>query len=298
MGIATLVKSAEINAPGLHVLTEDKLQQLHGILLEMMNDIARLCQKNNIDWTLIGGSALGAVRHKGIIPWDDDIDIAMLRKDFEIFKVVFPGELSNKYELKLPGDEGYLYHFPKIYRKGTTVQNIQSAEGTLECVSIDLFVMESVSDNRIVRTLHGLLCTALLVTVSAMRMKQCKNNLLKYGANSKQLCNAVERRATFAVFFSFFTLEQWLETAESVFSLCKDNSSKWIAIPSGNKHFFGELFLREKMCTLKHIKFEGEEYRIIEDTDYYLRHMYGTEYLKIPEEKEREKHVYVQFDIS
>lgn len=298
MGIATLTKSAELLSPELHVVTDDELQQLHHVLLDMMNDIADVCKEHNIPWILTGGSALGAVRHNGFIPWDDDIDISMFREGFERFKTVFPEKYSDKYELTIPGDAGYLYHFPKIYRKNTTALNIQSAQDTEECVSIDIFIMENASNSTAVRTLHGFLCTVLLMIVSVMRMKRCEHNLLKYGANSKKLCTAVKRRAFFAAFLSFLSLEQWLKITDKSFSLCKDINSEHIVIPSGNRHFFGELFLRKKMCTIKAIDFSGNPYFVPEDPDYYLRIRYGEEYMKIPPETDKEQHAFIQFDLG
>ena len=66
------------------------------VLLEMLKDIDALCKKHNIRYWLTGGSALGAVRHKGFIPWDDDADIGMLREDYEKFQRVVH-ELGDAY---------------------------------------------------------------------------------------------------------------------------------------------------------------------------------------------------------
>ena len=57
-------------------------------LLEMLKDIDKVCQKHQIPYWMSGGSALGAVRHQGFIPWDDDMDIAMMREDYEAFQKV------------------------------------------------------------------------------------------------------------------------------------------------------------------------------------------------------------------
>ena len=75
-----------------HYLKENKmkkieLEELKQIELDMMQEIDNVCQSNGIHYYMVGGTLLGAVRHKGFIPWDDDIDIAMPRKDFERFCV-------------------------------------------------------------------------------------------------------------------------------------------------------------------------------------------------------------------
>lgn len=295
MGIATLIKSAQINSPELHILTNEELKSLHGLLIEMMNDIAKICAENEICWMLGGGSALGAVRHKGFIPWDDDMDLNMPRGDFEKFKTVFPGKFAEKYELKTPGDSGYLYHFPKIYRKDTVLQNIQSPKNGQECISIDIFIMENTSNSKLLRTMHGMGCNALLLIDSIVRMGMCKENLLKYGANSPRLCKAVKKRAFFSIFFRFLRLEQWLKISDKVFALCNNSDSDYITIPSGNGHYFGELFLREKMQMVKEAVFEGESYFLPADPDYYLGIRYGKDYMKIPAKNEREQHIFIKF---
>lgn len=75
-----------------------------------------LLRENDISWCLSGGSILGAVRHGGFIPWDDDIDIFMTRKNFEKLYRIFPKE-NCEYEIRRPGDKGYLLHYPQIIKK-------------------------------------------------------------------------------------------------------------------------------------------------------------------------------------
>ena len=61
------------------------LEEIHKIDLKIAKEFIRICQKHNLTYYIIGGTFLGAIRHKGFIPWDDDMDIAMPRKDFNIF---------------------------------------------------------------------------------------------------------------------------------------------------------------------------------------------------------------------
>ena len=74
---------------GKVVRLADTLKRLQNVELDMLKDIIEVADRNCVNYSLSGGSVLGAVRHKGFIPWDDDIDINMPRKDFERFKHVF-----------------------------------------------------------------------------------------------------------------------------------------------------------------------------------------------------------------
>ena len=297
MGIATLSKSAKLMHEDLYILSNEELQKLQCLILEMTSDFATICDENDIKWSLSGGSILGAVRHRGFIPWDDDIDIVMFREDFEKLKKVFPGKYDDLYELKLPGNKDYLYHFPKIIKKNTTAQSIQSSN-IKENISIDIFIIENTYNNRLFRLLHGIFSTVLLAVDSFVRMDKCKENLLKYGSQSKELCNEVKRRVFFAKLFKFISMEKWLVLSDKVFSMCKNTSSKKVVIPSGNKHYFGEIYERNKLNKVVRAAFENKVFFIHEEADYYLKIRYGDDYMTPPDGNSKEQHIYIKFDFN
>lgn len=98
-------------------MRELSIEEVKRIELEITEDIARFCEENGIDYFLCGGSMLGAVRHKGYIPWDDDIDISMTRENYEKFVKTYH---SDKYQLCYTGgEEDFFLPFAKVYDKRT-----------------------------------------------------------------------------------------------------------------------------------------------------------------------------------
>ena len=103
---------------------DNDLKHLQNVELMILKDVIDFCDKHNINYYMYAGSALGAIRHKGFIPWDDDIDIILFRKDFEKF-LSLASKLDSKYGLLSFNQENYPYPFLKVFLKGTVLQKVK-----------------------------------------------------------------------------------------------------------------------------------------------------------------------------
>ncbi len=296
--IGSLLKLIDGEAVGLHTLTDEELTAVQRTLTGMLQDLSDVCEEHGISWCLCGGGALGCVRHKGFIPWDDDLDIFMMRSDYEKFKKIFPETLAAGYELRDPGEDGNLFHYPRYYKKGTKARVLQSDEYGGNSLFIDIFLLENTYDNKLRRYLHGIRCSWFLFVDSDVRLARCRDTILKYGGQNEELVKELRRRMFFSRFFRFRSLEEWLRRSDRCFSKVKNDASRYVVCPSGALHYFGELFDRAKMTDLIKMPFGDTEFYIMRDYDYYLKKRYGENYMTPPPEGEKERHHYIEFDLG
>lgn len=129
------------------------LEKHQSMLLEMLSDVDDICRQHEIEYMLFSGTMLGAVRHQGFIPWDDDLDIIMLRSDYERFLSVARGELDARYYLQKEFSEHWPMFFSKLRRNHTACieRYIPKDEKTHLGVYIDIFPCDNLSDNKIMR---------------------------------------------------------------------------------------------------------------------------------------------------
>lgn len=125
------------------------LERLHGVQLEILNDFINVCEKYQLTYFAVYGTAIGAVRHQGFIPWDDDIDVGMLREDYNRFFEVFQKELGEKYALLTPEiDDRYACTVTHIQKKGTKFISEMSQDLKCEqCIFMDIFPFDYVADD-------------------------------------------------------------------------------------------------------------------------------------------------------
>lgn len=144
-----------------YVLTSDELKQIQNIQKELIAEIDRICTKCGIQYNMVGGTMLGAIRHKGYIPWDDDADIGFLRTEYEKFREACKTELdAEKYYMQdLRDTEGYRWGYGKLRRKGTEFIRLNQEFMPYEQgIFIDLMPFDNVPDNEVLRRVHFFQC--------------------------------------------------------------------------------------------------------------------------------------------
>lgn len=156
-------KSMDITSKEIQ-LTSKQLRQMQLIQLEILIEFDRICRMNGIKYSLDGGSLLGAIRHKGFIPWDDDIDVIMLRSEYERFFQVCKNDLDNdRFFLQdHTTDSYYRLGYSRMLRKNTVYlraghEHMNYRRG----VFIDIFVLDNVPNSTISRKIHQFTCYCL-----------------------------------------------------------------------------------------------------------------------------------------
>lgn len=142
-------------------MTPQELKKLQQIQMELIAEVDRICKKCDIRYNMVGGTMLGAIRHKGYIPWDDDADIGFLRSEYEKFREACKTELNHdKYYMQdLRDTPGYRWGYGKLRRRGTEFIRLNQEEMPYGMgISIDLMPFDNVPDGAMARRWHFLCC--------------------------------------------------------------------------------------------------------------------------------------------
>ncbi len=293
----SVFKQMVLDNENIHMLSQEEVNQVQNILLYMMDDIHKTCEEENLSYVLSGGCALGAVRHKGFIPWDDDIDICMPRKDYDRFRDCFLKRYKNRYFVQeIRADKNYDLNFMKVRLKGTIFCEFLDSEPEKAGIFIDILPIENVCDSKIGRMFQWLLSDGMQFICSCVRIRKKRKVLLAMAGDSKEAARAIRIKAAVGVLFGFLSLNRWLLLTEKVLGHNKNENSNEIAIPTGGLHFRKDRYPRKWIFPKKPVVFENRKFYGMADNDKYLKRRYG-DYMKIPPESERERHALKAFSI-
>lgn len=254
------------------------LVKLHHVELEILNEIDKICKNNNIEYFLIGGTLLGAIRHKGFIPWDDDLDIAMTRDNYEKFINIAIDELDNKYFLEnYKTNPDCYFPFTKI-RKNNTIMDEKATShiDNHKGIFVDIFPFDNLENKDSFLTLLRVLLIRS-ITETVFVKKGVYKSFFKY-------CN----HPLISLCFSIFSCKKLFNMQEKM-CIKDDDSSKYYASLIGAYAFKKECFLKKELFPLTIATFEGKEYFVFKNYDEFLRSVYG-DYLKMPPKEKRVNH--------
>ena len=279
-------------------LKEDEKDKLKSVLLDMYRDIKHVCDKYNIDIMLAGGSCLGAVRHQGFIPWDDDFDMMMSREHYDRFIGVFDKELSGKYELSVPRRQSESKTlFMQMIKKGTTLLCADDlSKEDSNGIRVDFYAIEKMPDNDFIRSLKFKYLDFVRICAISTNIYGTKNKLFKK-AFSNSIGNKVYYyiRYTIGLLFSMFGRKRLYDYFDRLAS--SSNGTKYCSIPTGRGLSKKECHPTEVFFPPKKATFEAMEVLIPNKENEYLSSLYG-DYMKVPPPEKRERHFYVKLDFG
>jgi lipopolysaccharide cholinephosphotransferase len=281
-------------------LSEDEVVALRKCLLSIYSDVENVCKKYNLCIMLGGGSALGAVRHQGFIPWDDDLDIIMPRKDYNKLIEVFDKELGEKYVLSVPQiKQESMYLFMIIVKKNTLMYFEKSDIKNLDGIRIDIFPIENAPTNTMVRICVTFIADIFrFIVISVKYYKHRRKRPLLKKAFSQSLNTGLYYyfRQIIGMIFSVFP-QKYLYDLYDKFVSCS-SGNKYCTIPTGRQQYRGETQVKDVFFPVKKTLFEEIEVNIPNNVDIYLKSLYGENYMQIPPENKRERHFYLKFSLD
>lgn len=277
-----------------HALDANDLKRLQDVLAGILADIDAVCRREGIGYFLGGGSALGAVRHGGFIPWDDDIDLNFFRADFDRFVPAFRAALGDRYWVHSPNDaDTHGLVMSRVRLKGTSVRD-RNDVNERECGAYsDIFIFENVPDNPVLRFGHGLGSLAFGLLVSARKFWRDRKGLLALTATSPAARRATRFKIALGCAVSWLPMDFCVHLANSWNRLCRNDRSKYVTCPTGRLHYFGELARREEVAPGPDVAFGRVRTRVCVDVASYLSRLYGPDYMTPPANPSVERHLFL-----
>lgn len=247
-------------------------------MLEILEEIDRICKANNIKYILDGGTMLGAIRHEGFIPWDNDLDIAMLRKDYELFIAACNDQLSTRFFLQTNQTEkNYPLNFAKMTMNDTVYKSKLFKDMNIHHgIYIDIFPIDN-----IYRPLKAIHCRISTIINS---IRWCKLGL--YDNKMKSIIYKP---------FTILPIETINRISEIIMQLFVNHKTKYVykvCHPSKNKKIYEKKYHEE----IIYVDFCNGKYPVPKDYDEFLIERYG-DYMKYPPiEKQKPDHEIIEWD--
>jgi len=253
------------------------IKDLQKIELNILTEIDKVCRENNLKYFLIGGTLLGAIRHGGFIPWDDDIDIGMPREDYEKFISIANEKLPKHLKLQChKNTKRFPYAFAKVIDTRTAI--VEKELNFQTGLYVDIFPFDGVPENKFIRKMHFRYVYFLRRIFTA------------YFMDDKII---VEKKGR--VYLYLIKLMRKIVNIDKVFSRLDNTLKKYTYKESKfvcnylGAYFERETVPKDSIGKLKDIIFEGKKFMSMEKPEDFLKNAYG-DYMKLPPVEKRKSH--------
>lgn len=275
----------------LRQLTEEEAKQLKATLLGIHNYLIQICDRYGLEVMLGGGSCLGAIRHKGFIPWDDDLDIMMPRDNYEkLIQLYEEGIIDDKFHFEYPSTNRDVKNtFLKVFLKGTSyIDMFDDNQAFISSIYVDVFPIDYAPKNAFLRRCKGLLSDGLqFICTCTLYSQYPSKNLQTFYAQDKDAYKRYKLRVWIGRLFSWAPHRRWVFWFDKINK--KSKQSVLMTVPTGRKHYLPETLPASVFTPAVECVFEGVKSYIPNGYHEYLRNLYG-DYMQVPPPEKRERH--------
>lgn len=279
-------------------LSEGELHRLHQVLLEILADILKVAKECNAQIMLSGGSLLGAVRHNGFIPWDDDLDLMAFRNDYEKILTHLENNYSDKYYVYAPNHAaGNINTFAKVVKKGTLLVSFANL-GSSHCngVAVEIFPIDYCSPHIFVRKFTAKVLKFIsLVSVSAtffsFKNKKTKELMVHTKKGRYYYYLRINIVGRIASTIGFQRLNNLFDKISRMWG-----QTEYVTVATGRNGYLNECQLAFDMEPDGVRMFQYLPVPVPKNWNIYLTSLYG-DYSIIPPVEKREHHFYLEIKI-
>ena len=256
---------------------DETLKHLQQVSLKILKYLIKICEENNLTYFLYGGTLIGAVRHQGFVPWDDDIDVIMFREDFEKLNEILEKNIDDEYRfMNVLNDESYHYTWGRLLLKNTLFKEWWANQvDYTPNIFIDIFILDNIPNNKFKRFIHRWTCYLLNMLSSYSLIKQ---------KNDSKIKEIIQHAVYYTI--KILPVSPYSIKKRCVKSFTKyqnENCEEVCDFPSSG---IMPISFKTDWFPLKKVKFEDIEVNIPNNYDKILKMEYG-EYMELPPEESR-----------
>lgn len=260
---------------------DDRLRKIQLRELDILKEFVRICNKHDLHYFLAGGTLLGAVRHKGFIPWDDDIDVAMLREDYDRFAQLAPLELDKRYFYQSPDTDPYYFlTYNKIRENGTEIYEERFKDAKFhKGIFIDIFPLDFCPT-------PGPICHLLFNVLAVMNYRGQVDSGEGY-----EPYREISGKIGYAV-LRLFSPRHLVHVRKWLLNLSQRLSrGEYVASYAGAYGYHREISSWSWFQAQINVEFEGQKFLGPQGFDHIMSQSYGRDYMEFPAAEKQVWHI-------